>query len=104
MADQNGGSSLWADAQGSAPAVRSCDPPALLPHEEPPPAEPPPKLPDEVLVLRVTDDGTEARLLDDIPAVAGDVAAGLPTSDTVQSLIDPPDLTGLRAVGASRAR
>ncbi|RUP33737.1 MAG: chromosome segregation protein SMC [Mycolicibacterium sp.] len=61
-------------------------------------------LPHEVLVLRVTDDGTKAVLLDKIPEVAGDIVAGLPTSDTVQSLIDPPDLAGLRAVGASRAR
>lgn len=61
-------------------------------------------LADEILVLQVTSDGTEARLLNNIPDVAGDVEAGLPTSDTVQSLIDPSDLTGLRAIGASRTR
>jgi predicted ATPase len=61
-------------------------------------------LDDEVLVLRVTDDGTEAQLLDQIPEVAGDVRAGLPTSDTVESLISPRDLAGLRSVGAIRSR
>lgn len=45
--------------------------------------------PDEVIVLQVTSDGTAARLLSEIPEVAGDLAAELPTSDTVNSLIAP---------------
>lgn len=49
----------------------------------------------EILVLRVTDDGTSARLLSEIEEVADELAADLPKSDTVQSLISPPDLTGL---------
>lgn len=61
-------------------------------------------LPDEILVLRVTGDGTDARLLDAIAEVAGEVQAGLPISDTVQSLIAPRDLAGLRSVGSSRSR
>lgn len=61
-------------------------------------------LPDEILVLRVTGDGTDARLLDAIAEAAGDVQAGLPSSDTVQSLIAPHDLAGLRIVGSSRSR
>jgi hypothetical protein len=59
---------------------------------------------DEILVLRITDDGTEAQLLDQIPEVAGDLEAGLPTSETVESLISPHDLAGLRSVGAKRSR
>lgn len=59
-------------------------------------------LPREVLVLRVTTDGTVAALLSDIDEVAGDLAAGLRTSETVASLISPPDLAGLIAVGTGR--
>lgn len=59
-------------------------------------------LPDEVLVLRVTDDGTVATLLSDIAEAADEVEAGLPTSDTVSSLISPSDLNGLVEVGAIR--
>lgn len=48
--------------------------------------------PDEVLVLQVTSDGTQACLLSDIPEVAGDIAAELPLSDSVNSLIAPSSL------------
>lgn len=59
-------------------------------------------LPEEVLVLTVTGDGTEACLLSQIPEVAGDVEAGLPTSDSVNSLISPRSMDGLFAVGRNR--
>jgi predicted ATPase len=59
-------------------------------------------LADEVLVLQVTKDGTIATLLSEIDEVAGEVDAGLPTSDTVQSLIAPEDLGGLVEVGTTR--
>lgn len=59
-------------------------------------------LPDEVLVLQVTGDGTVARLLAEIDDVAGDVEAGLPTSDTVQTLIALQDLGGLVTAGRGR--
>lgn len=58
----------------------------------------------EVLVLRVTSDGTVAQVLSEIQEVAGEVAASLPTSDTVDSLIAPQDLGGLIAVGQGRLR
>ncbi|MGB0876605.1 MAG: AAA family ATPase [Mycobacterium sp.] len=61
-------------------------------------------LADEVLVLRVTGDGTEANLLSQIPNVFGEIEARLPTSDIVQSLVSPPDLAGLRSVGATRSK
>lgn len=48
-------------------------------------------LPEEVLVLRVTDDGTTAELLSEIPAVRGELEGGLPLSDIVVSMIEPPD-------------
>lgn len=59
-------------------------------------------LPSEVLVLQVTDDGTRANLLSEIEQVAGQVAAELPTSDIVGSLIEPRDLSGLVKAGRSR--
>ncbi|CCK62720.1 AAA family ATPase [Mycobacterium canetti] len=61
-------------------------------------------LPDEVLVLQVTNDGTNAALLSDLPMVADEVRAELPTSDIVQGLIAPPDLGGLISVGRGRGR
>lgn len=61
-------------------------------------------LPDEVLVLRTTDDGTSAQLLAEIGEVAADVEAGLPTSDTVHGLIAPRDLRDLIAVGGGSRR
>lgn len=61
-------------------------------------------LADEVVVLRVTGDGTIATLLSAIDEVAGDVEAELPTSDIVQGLIAPDDLGGLISVGSSRRR
>jgi predicted ATPase len=59
---------------------------------------------DEILVLQVTNDGTTAKLLSDLPEVAGEVEADLPTSDIVQSLITPQDLGDLISVGTSRRR
>jgi predicted ATPase len=59
---------------------------------------------DEVLVLQVTSDGTVASLLSDIPEVAGEVEADLPTSEIIQSLIAPQDLGDLISVGTSRRR
>lgn len=61
-------------------------------------------LAEEVLVLRVTGDGTTAVLLSEESEVSGEVEAGLPTSDIVQSLIAPPDLGGLISVGSGRRR
>ena len=61
-------------------------------------------LADEVLVLRVTSDGTTAALLSEIEEVRGDVAAELPTSDIAQGLISPADLGGLVSIGGGRRR
>jgi len=58
--------------------------------------------PYEVLVLRVTGDGTKAALLSDLEEVEGMVAAELPTSEIVGSLIEPGDLSGLVRVGRTR--
>lgn len=60
-------------------------------------------LPDEVLVLRPTSDGTTASLLADIEEVAAHIEAELPTSDVVEGLIAPKDLRGLMAIGSNRA-
>lgn len=57
--------------------------------------------PFEIVVLRVTKDGTEARLLSDIDEACVQVEAGLPTSEIVDSLISPPDLRGLVDAGRS---
>lgn len=56
-------------------------------------------LPTEILVLEATAEGTVARMLSVIPEVAGEIAAELPTSDIVDSLISPQDLSGLINVG-----
>jgi predicted ATPase len=61
-------------------------------------------VPHEVLVLRVTGDGTTATLLSDIDEVADELAAQLPTSDVVDGLISPQDLTGLVEVGQGKRR
>ena len=58
--------------------------------------------PSEVLVLRVTDDGSRADLLSSLPEAMSDLALGLTTSDVVNGLIAPEDLTGL--VQAVRSR
>lgn len=58
----------------------------------------------EVLVLRVTGDGTTAALLSEIDEVADEVDAELPTSEIVEGLISPQDLSGLVAVGQERRR
>lgn len=55
--------------------------------------------PSEILVVRVTKEGSDAALLDQIPEVAGEVAADLPKSMIVNGLIAPRDLSGLVAVG-----
>ena len=55
--------------------------------------------PSEVLVLRVTDDGSRAVLLSSSQEAMDDLALGLTASDVVNGLIAPEDLTGLvRAV------
>lgn len=59
-------------------------------------------IPREVLVLRVTDDGSTASLLSDIDEVADEIAAELPTSEVVDGLIAPQDLSGLIAAGTTR--
>jgi predicted ATPase len=61
-------------------------------------------VPHEVLVLRVTGDGTTATLLSDIDEVADELAAQLPTSDVVDGLISPQDFTGLVEVGQGKRR
>lgn len=61
-------------------------------------------LADEVLVLRVTKDGTSASLLSDMPEAAAELEAELPKSSTVQALIDPGDLSSLLDVGAGGRR
>jgi len=60
--------------------------------------------PDEILVLRPTNQGTRAELLSQIHEVRGDISAGLPVSDTVSSLIDPIDLANLIAAGGTTSR
>lgn len=60
--------------------------------------------PSEILVLRVTDDGSRADRLSDIREVQGQVAAGLPTSRVVESLITPGDLTDLATAAVGRPR
>ncbi|UCZ88285.1 MULTISPECIES: ATP-binding protein [unclassified Gordonia (in: high G+C Gram-positive bacteria)] len=55
--------------------------------------------PDEVLVLRPAREGTHAELLSQIEEATDDLAAELPTSDIVQGLIDPRDLSDLVTVG-----
>ncbi len=61
-------------------------------------------LPREVLVLRVTGDGTSAALLSDIEEVKDEVDAELPTSEVVAGLVSPQDLSGLIAVGKGPRR
>ncbi|WP_029262359.1 MULTISPECIES: AAA family ATPase [unclassified Microbacterium] len=60
--------------------------------------------PEEVLVLRVTSDGTTAQKLSEIEEVEGEIAAELPVSDIVDGLIAPQDLGGLIDVGRARKR
>lgn len=61
-------------------------------------------LPHEVLVLQVTSDGSTAALLSAIGDVEAEVEAELPTSEIVDSLISPQDLSGLVSVGTGRQR
>ncbi|MCA2205789.1 AAA family ATPase [Nocardia rosealba] len=58
---------------------------------------------DEVLVLQVTNDGTSATLLADIPESIDEVEAGIPVSDIVQGLISPKNLNGLIEIGSGRS-
>lgn len=58
----------------------------------------------EILVLRVTGDGTTATLLADIGEVADQLAADLPKSEIVDRLVSPQDLAGLIAVGEGKRR
>jgi predicted ATPase len=58
----------------------------------------------EVLVLQVTSDGTTAALLSDIASVSDQVRADLPTSEIVESLISPQDLSDLVAIGQGKRR
>lgn len=51
--------------------------------------------PAEVLVLRVTDDGTTATPLSEVAEAADEIAAELPLSEITSGLIAPPDLAGL---------
>lgn len=60
--------------------------------------------PEEVLVLRVTPDGSTAHVLSHISEVAGELTAALPISDIVNGLIAPHDLAGLIAVGQGKRR
>ncbi len=60
--------------------------------------------PDEVLVLRVTPDGSIADVLAGITDAHGELAAELPISDTVNGLIASHDLAGLIAVGQGKRR
>lgn len=60
--------------------------------------------PTEVLVLRVTPDGSTADILAGIAEVQGELAAELPISDVVNGLIAPHDLAWLIAVGQGKRR
>ena len=51
--------------------------------------------PNEILVLRVTDDGSRADLLSSLPEAVDDLGLELAVSDVVDGLIAPDDLTGL---------
>ncbi|WP_257493082.1 AAA family ATPase [Actinomyces wuliandei] len=59
-------------------------------------------VPEEVLVLRVTDDGTRADLLSSLPEAVDDISLGLPLSDVVSGLTEPQDLDSL--LQAARGR
>lgn len=58
--------------------------------------------PDEILVLRVTEDGSQAELLSSIPDAVTDLGLGLSTSDVVDGLIAPGDLTGMLKAARSK--
>lgn len=58
--------------------------------------------PNEILVLRVTSDGSDASKLSEIEKVRHEVVAGLPKSEIVTGLVSPQDLSGLIAAGTSR--
>ena len=50
---------------------------------------------EEVLVLRVTHDGSTADLLSNIASATDELSLGIPVSDVVHGLITPGDLDGL---------
>ena len=58
--------------------------------------------PEEVLFLRVSDEGTTACLLSDMEKAIADLELGVSTSDVVEALIAPEDVTGL--VSAVRSK
>ncbi|MBX3116432.1 MAG: AAA family ATPase [Cryobacterium sp.] len=58
--------------------------------------------PREILVLQVTGDATEARLLSEIEEVRGELEAELPKSEIVESIVSPQDLSGLIEVGRAK--
>ena len=60
--------------------------------------------PDEVLVLRVTRDGSRADLLSTIEEARSDIELELPLSDVVERLIAPSDLSGLISAATGRSR
>jgi hypothetical protein len=57
---------------------------------------------DEVLVLRVTNDGTVGQILSAIPEFAHELEAGLPKYEIVDELISPGDLAELVRAAAPR--
>lgn len=59
---------------------------------------------DEVLVLRVTTDGTDASTLSTIEEAQAEIDAGLPLSDVVDGLMSPTNLTGLTSAAKARRR
>ncbi len=56
-------------------------------------------LPEEVLVLRTSEDGTVAELLSDVEQVAPMIAADIPFSQIVELLVSPSTLAGLTSLG-----
>lgn len=57
---------------------------------------------EEILVLRVGDEGTTVDLLSNMEKAVADLELGVPTSDVVGALIAPDDVTGI--VGAVRLK
>lgn len=58
----------------------------------------------EILVLRVTGDGTSATLLSAIEEVQDEIVADLPKSDIVNGLISPQDLSSFVSLGRKSRR
>lgn len=51
--------------------------------------------PEEVIVIQVTGDGSQAHRMTDIEEIAGEIEADIPTSDIVRGIISPDDLSSL---------